>query len=54
MLHGDLKTVRKDFQHLVDRTTAVARKMGFPEVIMPGDIRNDLYVKLIQVNVCFE
>nr|CAB3239393.1 dedicator of cytokinesis protein 1 [Phallusia mammillata] len=48
MLNGDLKTIRHDFPHLVDRTTAVVRKMGFPEIIMPGDVRNDLYVTIIQ------
>lgn len=26
------------------RNTVFARKMGFPEVILPGDARNDLYV----------
>lgn len=26
---------------------SVARKMGFPEVILPGDVRNDLYLTLI-------
>lgn len=25
---------------------AVARKMGFPEVILPGDVRNDLYLTI--------
>uniref|UniRef100_A0A803W2W5 Dedicator of cytokinesis 1 n=1 Tax=Ficedula albicollis TaxID=59894 RepID=A0A803W2W5_FICAL len=38
----------KEFPHLVDRSTAVARKMGFPEIIMPGDVRNDIYVTLVQ------
>lgn len=49
MLNGDLKMIRHDFPHLVDRTTAVVRKMGFPEIIMPGDVRNDLYVTIVQV-----
>ncbi|NXY23455.1 DOCK2 protein, partial [Atrichornis clamosus] len=39
MLWGDLSQVRKDHPHLVDRTTAVARKLGYPEVIMPGKWR---------------
>lgn len=25
----------------------MARKMGFPEVILPGDLRNDLYLTLL-------
>ncbi|XP_074816781.1 dedicator of cytokinesis protein 2 [Natator depressus] len=46
MLVGDMTQIRKDYPHLVDRTTVVARKLGFPEIIMPGDIRNDIYVTL--------
>ncbi|NXH17234.1 DOCK2 protein, partial [Bucco capensis] len=51
MLWGDLNQVRKDHPHLVDRSTVVARKLGYPEVIMPGkqgDIRNDIYLTLVQ------
>ncbi|XP_015202316.1 dedicator of cytokinesis protein 1 isoform X1 [Lepisosteus oculatus] len=48
LLPGDIHQIRKDFPHLVDRSTAVARKMGFPEIIMPGDVRNDIYVTLAQ------
>ncbi|KAM6442879.1 dedicator of cytokinesis protein 1 isoform 1-T1 [Liasis olivaceus] len=48
LLAGDIHQIRKEFPHLVDRTTAVARKMGFPEIIMPGDVRNDIYVTLVQ------
>lgn len=36
MLVGDIVQIRKDYPHLVDRTTVVARKLGFPEIIMPG------------------
>lgn len=36
MLVGDISQIRKDYPHLVDRTTVVARKLGFPEIIMPG------------------
>ncbi|XP_078449223.1 dedicator of cytokinesis protein 1-like isoform X1 [Lampetra planeri] len=48
MLNGDIKQVKKDFPHLIDRSTAIARKMGFPEIIMPGDVRNDVYITLVQ------
>ncbi|KAM8924612.1 dedicator of cytokinesis protein 1 [Pelodytes ibericus] len=48
LLPGDIHQIRKEFPHLVDRSTAVARKMGFPEIIMPGDVRNDIYVTLLQ------
>ncbi|XP_053886534.1 dedicator of cytokinesis protein 2-like isoform X2 [Malaclemys terrapin pileata] len=48
MLWGDLSQVRKDHPHLVDRSTVVVRKLGFPEIIMPGDIRNDIYLTIVQ------
>ncbi|KAG8441054.1 hypothetical protein GDO86_006699 [Hymenochirus boettgeri] len=48
LLPGDLIQVQKEYSHLVDRSTAVARKMGFPEIILPGAVRNDIYVTLIQ------
>uniref|UniRef100_F6Y0J7 Dedicator of cytokinesis 2 n=1 Tax=Ornithorhynchus anatinus TaxID=9258 RepID=F6Y0J7_ORNAN len=48
MLVGDIVQIRKDYPHLVDRTTVVARKLGFPEIIMPGDVRNDIYITLLQ------
>ncbi|XP_050829832.1 dedicator of cytokinesis protein 2-like isoform X1 [Serinus canaria] len=51
VLWGDLSQVKKDHPHLVDRSTAVARKLGYPEVIMPGkhgDVRNDIYLTLVQ------
>ncbi|XP_053574538.1 LOW QUALITY PROTEIN: dedicator of cytokinesis protein 2 [Bombina bombina] len=47
MLVGDSVQIRKDYPHLVDRTTVIARKLGFPEIIMPGDVRNDIYITLI-------
>ena len=47
LLHGDQKQIREEYAHLISPFTSVARKMGFPEVILPGDIRNDLYLSLI-------
>uniref|UniRef100_A0A669D2J2 Dedicator of cytokinesis 5 n=1 Tax=Oreochromis niloticus TaxID=8128 RepID=A0A669D2J2_ORENI len=48
LLPGDLTQVRKDYPHFVDRSTAIVRKMGFPEIILPGNVRNDIYVTLLQ------
>lgn len=45
-LVGDVVQIRKEYPHLVDRSTVVARKLGFPEIIMPGDVRNDIYLTL--------
>ncbi|XP_033191354.1 dedicator of cytokinesis protein myoblast city isoform X4 [Bombus vancouverensis nearcticus] len=47
LLRGDPKQVRDENPHLVLGNVAIARKMGFPEVILPGDVRNDLYLTLI-------
>ncbi|ETN61959.1 dedicator of cytokinesis protein 1 [Anopheles darlingi] len=47
MLYGDIKQVRDEYPHLVLGNVAFARKMGFPEVIFPGDVRNDLYLTLV-------
>lgn len=35
LLEGNAKQVKEDYPHLVVGNTIVARKMGFPEVIMP-------------------
>lgn len=40
MLHGELKQVREEYPHLVSPLTSIAKKIGFPEVILPEDIRN--------------
>ncbi|KAF5292477.1 hypothetical protein FQA39_LY14024 [Lamprigera yunnana] len=47
LLHGDLKQVREENPHLILGNISIARKMGFPEVILPGDVRNDLYLTII-------
>lgn len=39
--------IKDEFPHLVQGNMSIARKMGFPEVIMPGDVRNDLYLTLV-------
>lgn len=48
LLHGDLKQLKEEYPHLILGNIAHARKMGFPEVIFPGDVRNDLYVTIVQ------
>ena len=47
MLHGELKQVREEYPHLVSKLITIAKKMGFPEVILPDDVRNDLYLTLV-------
>lgn len=47
LLPGDIHQIRKEFPHLVDRTTAVARKTGFPEIIMPGECRSPFSLRSV-------
>lgn len=42
-----LQQIKEEFPHLVHGNVAFARKMGFPEIIFPGDVRNDLYLTLV-------
>ncbi|OCT85677.1 hypothetical protein XELAEV_18023848mg [Xenopus laevis] len=46
LLRGDMEQIRRENQVLFNRGAAMTRKLGFPDVILPGDIRNDLYVTL--------
>lgn len=45
ILHGGLAVARQE-QPLLFQGTTITRKMGFPDVIMPGDVRNDLFLTL--------
>ncbi|XP_066246456.1 dedicator of cytokinesis protein 3 isoform X2 [Euwallacea similis] len=45
MLHGELRTIREDSPMLF-KNVSLTNKLGFPDVIMPGDVRNDLYLVL--------
>lgn len=45
LLHGELLQARQE-QPLLFQGTTITRKMGFPDIIMPGDVRNDLFVVL--------
>lgn len=45
MLHGELSQVR-DENPLLFKNICLTKKLGFSDVIMPGDVRNDLYLKL--------
>ncbi|XP_078065472.1 dedicator of cytokinesis protein 3 isoform X3 [Mustelus asterias] len=46
LLRGDMDHVRRENPMIFNRGVAITRKLGFPDVIMPGDIRNDLYLTL--------
>uniref|UniRef100_A0A8C5A8L7 Dedicator of cytokinesis 3 n=1 Tax=Gadus morhua TaxID=8049 RepID=A0A8C5A8L7_GADMO len=46
LLRGELEQIRRENQAVFSRALALTRKLGFPDVILPGDIRNDLYLTL--------
>ncbi|MGH0177420.1 UNVERIFIED_CONTAM: hypothetical protein FKN15_075251, partial [Acipenser sinensis] len=46
LLRGEMELIRRENPMIFNRGVAVTRKLGFPDVIMPGDIRNDLYLIL--------
>ncbi|XP_034389183.1 LOW QUALITY PROTEIN: dedicator of cytokinesis protein 3 [Cyclopterus lumpus] len=46
LLRGDLQQLRRENPLIFSRGAAMTRKLGFPDVIMPGDVRNDLYLTL--------
>ncbi|KAK5934693.1 hypothetical protein CgunFtcFv8_015065 [Champsocephalus gunnari] len=46
LLRGDMDQLRRESPLIFSRGIAMTRKLGFPDVIMPGDIRNDLYLTL--------
>lgn len=45
VLHGELTQVREE-NPLLFKNICLTNKLGFSDVIMPGDVRNDLYLKL--------
>nr|XP_057911190.1 dedicator of cytokinesis protein 3-like isoform X2 [Doryrhamphus excisus] len=46
LLQGDLEDLRREKKAVLSGGVAITRKLGFPDVIMPGDVRNDLYLTL--------
>lgn len=45
LLHGSLHQARLE-QPALFHSTAITRKTGFPDIIMPGDVRNDVFFTL--------
>ncbi|CAD7092210.1 unnamed protein product [Hermetia illucens] len=45
LLHGGLLQARQE-QPTLFQGASITRKMGFPDVIMPGDVRNDMFITL--------
>uniref|UniRef100_A0A6I8SKC6 Dedicator of cytokinesis protein 4 n=1 Tax=Xenopus tropicalis TaxID=8364 RepID=A0A6I8SKC6_XENTR len=46
LLHGDIEQIRRDYSSVFTRGVSITRKLGFSDVIMPGEMRNDLYITI--------
>uniref|UniRef100_A0A8B9LRX6 Dedicator of cytokinesis protein 4 n=1 Tax=Astyanax mexicanus TaxID=7994 RepID=A0A8B9LRX6_ASTMX len=46
LLHGDIEQLRREYMAIFTRGVSITRKLGFSDVIMPGEMRNDLYITL--------
>ncbi|XP_071804886.1 dedicator of cytokinesis protein 3-like isoform X1 [Asterias amurensis] len=46
MLHGHFDQLKREMPLLFSKGVTITRKLGFSDVIMPGDVRNDLYLML--------
>ncbi|RXM97902.1 Dedicator of cytokinesis protein 4 [Acipenser ruthenus] len=46
LLHGDIEQIRREYMVLFTRGVAITKKLGFSDVIMPGEMRNDLYITM--------
>ncbi|KAI1882231.1 hypothetical protein AGOR_G00248560 [Albula goreensis] len=46
LLHGDIEQIRREYMALFTRGVSITRKLGFSDIIMPGEMRNDLYITL--------
>ncbi|XP_065556971.1 dedicator of cytokinesis protein 1-like isoform X2 [Artemia franciscana] len=50
LLQGNMNEISEEHPSQVIGNYLVARKIGFPETIVPGDIRNDLYINLVSAD----
>lgn len=39
LLHGDLEQIRKEYMRLFTRNVSITRRLGFSDIIMPGEIK---------------
>ncbi|XP_028391608.1 dedicator of cytokinesis protein 1-like [Dendronephthya gigantea] len=47
LLRGDKDQAALANPAIINNRTSIARKLGFPEVIMPGDVRNDMFITIV-------
>lgn len=42
LLHGDLEQIQKEYMRLFTRNVSITKRLGFSEIIMPGEIKSVL------------
>ena len=45
IFYGDAETIVRENSSLL-QDTPLSLRLGFPDVVFPGDVRNELYIKL--------
>ncbi|XP_077194626.1 dedicator of cytokinesis protein 4 isoform X4 [Paroedura picta] len=46
LLHGDIEQIRREYTSMFTHGLSITRKLGFSNIIMPGEMRNDLYITI--------
>ncbi|XP_060100877.1 dedicator of cytokinesis protein 4 isoform X7 [Heteronotia binoei] len=46
LLHGDIEQIRREYTSMFTHGISITRKLGFSNIIMPGEMRNDLYITI--------
>uniref|UniRef100_A0A6I8PCA1 Dedicator of cytokinesis protein 4 n=1 Tax=Ornithorhynchus anatinus TaxID=9258 RepID=A0A6I8PCA1_ORNAN len=46
LLHGDIDQIRRECTSVFTHGVSITRKLGFSNIIMPGEMRNDLYITI--------
>ena len=52
-IRGDFQQLKKDFPYLVNKNTVQVDKLGFPDVILPGEGRGFVAMATVYVRVNF-
>lgn len=42
LLHGDLEQIQKEYMRLFTRNVSITKRLGFSDIIMPGEMKEIL------------
>uniref|UniRef100_A0A452TKZ4 Dedicator of cytokinesis protein 4 n=1 Tax=Ursus maritimus TaxID=29073 RepID=A0A452TKZ4_URSMA len=46
LLFADIEQIRREYSSVFSHGVSITRKLGFSNIIMPGEMRNDLYITI--------